>query len=235
MHDLGREVHERGVDAADERDGVFDEAGDFVDQAVIGDDGEAVMGGDGGHTLGDEAAAFVLVGDDVVLAQAVGPVGEAADGEGGGGEEAVAFGEVAGGEAVAVIGAFREGEGDDRAVQHADDAAQRADPGEGAGPPAHGFGPGEAAQQGGHRAGDEGGGVHGRAGFGEDPILAFGFQVVAFGAVLAQEAGKGLVGGVGAGTALGRGPGGDGGGDGGGQRDAAGAEAGLDIGGRQRR
>ena len=75
------------------------------------------------------------------------PVGGSRDGEGAGGVEAVALGQVAAGEAVAVIGAVAQVERHDRAVQQADDAAQRADPGEVAGAaPAHRFRPGEAAE-----------------------------------------------------------------------------------------
>ena len=65
--------------------------------------------------------------------------------------EAVALGQVAADQAVAIIGAVAQVERHDHAVQQADDAAQRTHPDEGAGAaPAHGFGPRKAAQQAGH-------------------------------------------------------------------------------------
>ena len=58
------------------------------------------------------------------------PVGAGGDREGAGGEEPVALGQVAAGEAVAVIGAVAQVERHHRAVEQAQDAAQRAHPGE---------------------------------------------------------------------------------------------------------
>ena len=115
-------------------------------------------------------------------------------GERAGGEEAMALGQVAGGQPVPVIVAVAQVERHHRAVEQAEDAAQRADPGEVAGAaPAHRLRPGEAAQQ--RRAARRRSAPRRRrpARLLQHPELAFLAQLLARGAVLAQEAGQRLL------------------------------------------
>ncbi len=57
LHDLGRQVHVLVGDAAEMRDGPFDQAGDFLQQAGIVDDGQRFFGGEAGDAVGDDALA----------------------------------------------------------------------------------------------------------------------------------------------------------------------------------
>ena len=144
-------------DPAEMGDGPFDEAGDFVEQSGVVDDRQGFFGGEAGDAVGDELFALIGADDDAGGAEFVAPVGGAGDGDGAGGVEAVALGQVGGGQAVTVVGAVAQVEGNDFTVEQAGDPAQRAYPDEGAAAaPAHGFGPREAAEQGGHGGGDQG-------------------------------------------------------------------------------
>ena len=101
-----------------------------------------------GDALGDHPLAFRGIDQDVARAQRRRPVRARAHRERAGRVEAMALGQVGGGQPVPVVGAVAQVERHDRAVQQADDPAQRAHPGERAGAaPAHRFRPGEAAQQ----------------------------------------------------------------------------------------
>ena len=83
-------------------------------------------------------------------------VGEGPHREGlGAGQDAMALGQVGGGQAMHRVLAVRQREAHRLAVEHAEDALQRPHPGEVAGAPAHGFRPGEAAQHGGQPLGDQ--------------------------------------------------------------------------------
>ena len=235
LHDFGRQVHEGGVDAAEQGDRPFDEAGDFVEQAIIGHDGEVLGSGEAADAVANLAAALCGVRDHVAREQAGVPGGEGGGGESAGGVEAVAFGLVAAAEVVAGVAGLGEVEGDDGAIEHAEDAAERADPGEGAAvAPAHAFRPGKAAQQGGKDGGDEAGGGRGGRGAGEDEEAALLGKLVAGGAVLAEEAFDRLGRRGGAGAAFDGLGGGDGGVHGRGEGDAAGPEEGLHGRGRER-
>ena len=59
LHDLGRQVHVLVVDAAEQRHRPFDQAGDLVEQAGIVDHGQALVRGEAGDPLGDDALALV--------------------------------------------------------------------------------------------------------------------------------------------------------------------------------
>ena len=195
-----------------------------------------LLGRQSGQPIGDDLLAVGGVDQDAVREQRFLPVGRGGDGEGARGVEAVALGQVAAGQAVAVIGAVAQIERDDLAVEQADDAAQRADPDEAAGAaPAHGFRPGEAAQQAGHGAGDQVGGGDGFGALFQHPVVALLAKLVAPGVVLAQKADQRLFRGGGAGAALGGAGGGDFGGDLGAQGDAAGTEPGGNVGWCDRR
>ena len=139
------------------------------------------------------------VEQDEGAAEFGGVVLEAGDLERGGGHEAVAAGEVAGGDAV-------DGEGHDLGAglggEEAEDRVQRADPAQGAVAPAHGFRPGEGAD---HRLdgfGDDlGGGAAGLQGDGEPDLgllVVADFELVAGQAGGAEETGERGFGGVGA-------------------------------------
>ena len=163
------------------------------------------------------------------------PVFDAGDFERAGGVEAVALGQVAAGQAVAVIGAVGEGERHDRAIEQAHDAAQRTHPGEGArSAPAHGFRPGEAAQHGRHGVGDQGVGGDCLGPFFDDPEVALLPELFFCCAVLAKEPGQRLLRRVGARAAFGGADGGDAGRYIRGEGDTTGAIERPDVGWRKR-
>ena len=82
-----------------------------------------LLGGEAGDALGDDLAAVTGVHQNLLRQQGFAPVGGAGDGECAGSVEAVALGERAGGQAVAVVGPLAQIEGDDHAAEQADDAA----------------------------------------------------------------------------------------------------------------
>ena len=229
LQDLGGEVEEAGLDAAEERHGPFGEAGVLGEEAGVVDEIEAGGEGELARVVGDAGGAGLRVEDDVGAGELGLVVLEGGDGEGVRGVEAVAAGQVAGGDAVDL-------EGDDLgaglAGEDAEDRVQRADPAQGAVAPAHGLRPGEGADGGldglgddlGRRAagavddGDEdvallvGAGLElgaGEAGGAEEAVDGLGGGVGAWALALLAEAG-GAVGeaGEGEGEAAGRGEGG---------------------------
>ena len=129
LHDLGGQVHIGLVDAAEIRDGPFDEAGHLIEQAGILDDRQPFGGGEGFEAGVDRGAALGGIHDHVAGGQLESPIGTAGNGEGAGGEEAVALGEIAGGQPVSVILAVAQVERHHGAIEQAGDAAQRAHPG----------------------------------------------------------------------------------------------------------
>ena len=234
LHDLGRQVHEGGVDAAQQGNRPFDEARDLVDEALVLDQLQLCAVDQGADAVDDALAAEDRVGDDPAGEQAVPPGLERGGGEGVGGVEAVALGFEAADQAVAVIPGVGQGEGNERAVQRAGDAAERADPGQRGGAPAHALGPGEAADEGGDGLGHEGDDRDGDGLAHEHEVAALVDELVPRGAVLAEEALERLRRGVGARAPLGGAGGRHLGREGGGVGDAAGAMEGLDGGGDER-
>ena len=173
LHDLARQIHMLVGNAAEQRHRAFDQTRDFIHQAGIVHDGAALRRRQFGHTGRDHALAVGRVHQDMAFGELRLPVGGGGHSEGAGGVEAVALGQIAARQAVAVISAIGQGERHHRAIQQADDAAQRADPDEAAAAaPAHGFWPGEAAQHRWHRLGDQAGGGDRGGGFVEDPEIA---------------------------------------------------------------
>ena len=75
LHDLRRQVHEGGVDPPEQRHRPFDQAGHLVEQAGIVHHTEVSPDGQAGDALGNDALAFVGVGQHVSLAQLRSPVG----------------------------------------------------------------------------------------------------------------------------------------------------------------
>ncbi len=234
LHDLGRQVHVGRVNVAEHGDGPFDEARDLVDEALVRHDVELRLGRKALEPGHDAGAAFGGVGDHAPGEQSLAPSPEGGGREGTGGVEAVAFGFDAAGQAVAVILGVGQGEGHELAIERAKDAAERADPDEGGGAPAHALGPWETADEGGHGLSDEGGSPDARFLADEHELAAFVRELVAGGAVLAQEALERLGRGAGAGAALAGAGGRDLGGEGGGIGDAARAVEGLHGRGRER-
>ena len=223
-------------DTAEQRDGMFDEAGDLIDQAGVIDHRQALGRGEAGNALGNGALAVGGVHQNEPFLQLGGPVVAPGDGKGVGSMEPVPLGQVGTCQAMAIIGAVAQIEGNHRAVQQAGDPAQRADPGEMAGAaPAHGFRPGKTPQQGRERLRDQGRGGDGGGGFLQHPVVAFLANLVAAGVVLAQEASQSLFRCTGAGAALDAGAGGHGFGDIGRQRDPARAMEATDVGRSQGR
>ena len=151
--------------------------------------------------VADDVLAFFGVEDDVGAAELGAVVLEGRDREGAGGHEAMALGEVGGGDAVDLQ---RHDGGAGLVMQDAEDGLQGADPAQGAGAPAHGFGPGEASDGGFQRLGDDlGGGASGALHHREEDVallVGADFELIAGQAGGAQEALQRLFGGVGAGA-----------------------------------
>ena len=117
LHDLRRQVHVFVGDAPEQRDRPFHQAGDLVEQAGIVHHGKLAVGGKAGDAVRDQAFALLGIDQHAMGAQFARPVGAAGHGEGAGGVEAVALGQVAGGEAVAIVGAVAQVERHDGAVR----------------------------------------------------------------------------------------------------------------------
>ncbi len=73
LHDLGRQVHEAAVDAAQQRHRPLHQARDLLQQPVIGDQRQPFGGGGCGQPYCDAAAALRRACDDVALGQRRGP------------------------------------------------------------------------------------------------------------------------------------------------------------------
>jgi hypothetical protein len=196
---LGRQFHERIVDAADMRDRPFDETRDLVEQFGIVLETQAMgLRSRPGLAL-DLGPALDLVQDHMRGAQQVAISGGAGHVDGSGGQEAVPHRRAAEGDDAA---AQIDGTVDDLAVEQRHHGMQRPDPGLAVRRPAHRFRPREC----GHRAADR---LRGRRRGGDardaphiDPRLALAvaaplaIRKAAPVAELAQEALHGLVGGT---------------------------------------
>ena len=137
----------------------FDEAGVLGEQAGVLDDFEALGEGELRGVVRDARGALGGVEDDEGALQLGVVVLEGGDREGVRGEEAVAAGDVAGGDAVDFQ---RHDLGAGLAGQDAEDRVQRADPAQRPVAPAHGLRPGEGADGGLDGLGDDlGGGAAG--------------------------------------------------------------------------
>ena len=183
---LGRDIQERGVEAAEQGHGPFGQPGILGQQTVVLD--QLQPGLARGHRCAerDDLAAFVLIDDDMAGAQLLRIIGRGADGDGARMVETMADRRRTAGDA-------RNLAGHDLLAEQSDDALQRANPfqafGGAAGiAPAHRFRPGERANDVGDRLGQyAGGGAAGTLDHGEQHAVALD-QLLAGQTGLAQEA-----------------------------------------------
>ena len=151
LQHLRRQVDEIRADLAHQHHRPFHEARHFGQQRGIGHHLQPGGKGGGAGVGPDMVGAGLRIQHDKGAFQLGAVVVERGDGEAGGGEEAVAGGGVAGGDAV---DGQRHGGGPGLVGQQAQDGVQRADPAQRPRAPTHGFRPGESAHGSLHCFGD---------------------------------------------------------------------------------